>query len=463
MCELTGFTHEELVGRSISTGLFTPESLAETPLRFDLLEKGETVVSERHIRRKDGTTVCIEMRTKMMPDGTYQSIYRDITERKTTETLLLHFTDTLTRRVEERTLTLEATNATLQKSLQQLQASQTLLSEMGRMAQVGAWELDLHTGKQSWTEEVYHIHEVDLDFNPTKENGIAFYEAADRPLIERAVRLCIEQGVPYDMELRFITAKGRARWVRAIGKADHEHARLFGTFQDVTERRLVQTELQGKVSQLRKLAMELTQAEEHERRRLAVKLHDEVQQSLAAATMKVSLLDRKAPARTHARIVQEVLNLLAEALNSSRSLAVDLFPPVLMEGGLSPSLHWLADRMKERHGLTVELAGQEFRDIPAPLSVLLFQGVRELLFNVVKHACVKTATVTMGQPDPKTIQIAVNDHGTGFSNTTATAFCSSSGIGMFHLRERLACIGGSLEIESSPGQGAKVVIMAPLG
>ncbi|HOW52727.1 MAG TPA: PAS domain S-box protein [bacterium] len=88
MCAMTGVAREDLVGKHVSEMSFTPESLQKTPFRFDLLRKGEAVLSERTIRRPDGTEVIIEMRTKMMPDGTYQSIYRDITDRKKIEEAL---------------------------------------------------------------------------------------------------------------------------------------------------------------------------------------------------------------------------------------------------------------------------------------------------------------------------------------------------------------------------------------
>jgi PAS domain S-box-containing protein len=86
-CDMAGRTQEELLGLPIAR-LFTPESLAATPLRFDLLQEGLRVVSERALLRQDGSSLPIEMHTKMMPDGTYQAIVRDISERKQAERAL---------------------------------------------------------------------------------------------------------------------------------------------------------------------------------------------------------------------------------------------------------------------------------------------------------------------------------------------------------------------------------------
>ncbi len=88
MCTLAGLRREQMMGKHISDILFKPDSLRENPLSFDLLQKGEVVVNERTILRPDLTEVQVEMRSKMMPDGTYQSIYREITERKQAEEAL---------------------------------------------------------------------------------------------------------------------------------------------------------------------------------------------------------------------------------------------------------------------------------------------------------------------------------------------------------------------------------------
>lgn len=123
---------------------------------------------------------------------------------------------------------------------QTLKKSEAMLNEMGRMAKVGGWEIDVATRKLTWTEEVYRIHEVDMTYAPTVTKAVAFYAPASRPVIERAVQRAIAYGEPFEVELEFITAKGNHRWVHAIGKAYQEHGEVktvSGTFHDVTENR----------------------------------------------------------------------------------------------------------------------------------------------------------------------------------------------------------------------------------
>ncbi|MGD8466024.1 MAG: PAS domain S-box protein, partial [Anaerolineae bacterium] len=118
--------------------------------------------------------------------------------------------------------------------------SETLLRETGRMAKVGGWELDPKDNSVAWTEEVYRIHEVPSDFQPNLESALSFYAPEDRPILEQAIGRAADTGEPWDLELGFITAKGKHLWVRAIGKAEHEDdglVKLSGTFQDITERK----------------------------------------------------------------------------------------------------------------------------------------------------------------------------------------------------------------------------------
>ncbi len=128
--------------------------------------------------------------------------------------------------------------------------SQNLLKETGHIGKVGGWEFNIDTFEQTWTDEVYRIHELGPDFRPTVENGIAFYAPEAQVTIEEAVRRSIELGEPFNVELPFITAKGNRRWVRVIGERDPDNRRVFGFFQDITERKLAEEALERTSSTL---------------------------------------------------------------------------------------------------------------------------------------------------------------------------------------------------------------------
>lgn len=132
-----------------------------------------------------------------------------------------------------------------------LQDSYDMLRAIGRMASVGGWEINLQNQTLHWTDEVYRIHEVEDDYTPSLNNALQFYAPDSRPVIEAAVEGAIAEQEPFDCVLQIVTAKGQLRWVRALGQAsviNDKVAKVFGTFQDVTEQKetekaLLDTEL----------------------------------------------------------------------------------------------------------------------------------------------------------------------------------------------------------------------------
>jgi diguanylate cyclase len=122
-----------------------------------------------------------------------------------------------------------------------------LLQRTGAMARVGGWELEPATGRITWTDEVYRIHEVEPGTSMTLVSNVAFYPGAAAATLAAAVDAAIRDGTPYDLELPFVTATGRTLIVRTQGQALREGGvtvRLSGTFQDVTELKRVQRDLQ---------------------------------------------------------------------------------------------------------------------------------------------------------------------------------------------------------------------------
>jgi PAS domain-containing protein len=137
-----------------------------------------------------------------------------------------------------------------EKAEETTKRGELLINEMGRIAKIGAWEFDVSTQEQVWTEEVYRIHEVDMTYKPTVKMGIEFYAPSSRPIIEEAVKRAIDYGEPFDLELELITAKGNHLWVHAIGKATQENGKtteVSGIFQDITERKKKEEDIKKKV------------------------------------------------------------------------------------------------------------------------------------------------------------------------------------------------------------------------
>lgn len=115
-----------------------------------------------------------------------------------------------------------------------------LLEEVTAVSGVGGWELCLRSNILTWTEKTKEIHEVPADFTPTVDFALSFYPPDSRAKVSSAVQDAIENGVSWDVEVPFVTAKGRDIWVRAVGRPileDGEITRLVGAFQDITARK----------------------------------------------------------------------------------------------------------------------------------------------------------------------------------------------------------------------------------
>lgn len=216
---------------------------------------------------------------------------------------------------------------------------------------------------------------------------------------------------------------------------------------------------------LRILGNELNLAELRERKRLAAELHDHLQQMLVFG--KIKLNQGRQPGRdgsSSAEIMRQLDEVFTNALAYTRTLVAELSPPALRDHGLAAGLTWLGEYMKKYDlAVTVTVPEQDALTLPEEQVALLFQSVRELLLNTWKHAATDQAAVTMIQR-PDHLRIEVRDHGKGFHAPTAgaSADSQSSKFGLLSIRERMIALGGSFEIDSSPGAGTRSVLTLPL-
>jgi signal transduction histidine kinase len=176
--------------------------------------------------------------------------------------------------------------------------------------------------------------------------------------------------------------------ISAQVEAQHQLQNLTATLENHVARR---TALVHKRSeQLRRLAIELITAEHRERRRIAHTLHDHFQQLLVAAKFRVDRAASRMSDETHKRDLRGINELIDETISASRTLAVELSPPVLFDRNFAEALAWLARRFQEQHRFAVEVRADPDAEPTNPkVKVFLFEAARELLFNAVKHAGVK--------------------------------------------------------------------------
>jgi len=238
---------------------------------------------------------------------------------------------------------------------------------------------------------------------------------------------------------------------------------FISVITDITERKKAEQELINYQNQLKSLASQLTLSEEKERKRLADSLHDEIGQELFGIKIKLEMLKDSLSSTEDTKTLGNILNAIQQVVEHTRSLTVELSPPILYELGLEKALEWLAEQTHNNYGIMVTFEDDK-REKPLDddVKIFLYQAVRELLTNVVKHAQVKNARVSV-KKDNSNIRICCEDGGVGFTySQQGMSSDRKEGFGLFSIMERLDHFGGHLEIESQPDRGTHITLVAPL-
>ena len=220
-------------------------------------------------------------------------------------------------------------------------------------------------------------------------------------------------------------------------------------------------ELVRQQSRLRELALETTNAEQRARDAIAADLHDNLAQIMASCLMKLAATQKVFPGSKAPPEYTESIECVREVLRQVRVLMYDLSPMTFGDGQVRPAIEWVKERMAS-HGLEVTIR-EETRTLHLDEDVLrlVYRAVQELLWNVVKHARVNRASVRITR-SKQTLRVTVRDKGRGFNPSRISKASETGGFGLFSLRERLAALGGSMTVKSSPGKGTEVTIEAPV-
>jgi PAS domain S-box-containing protein len=227
VCEMFGYTREQAL--TLDVGVF---SAGTSPYAFEdarrWLERAQTdgpQTFEWHARKVGGELFWVEVSLRLSETSggrQLMAVVRDISERKLAE-------------------------KQLRKHHSEIERQRSLLDSTGELAKIGGWEVDLQTMRLHWTRETFRIAERESAVEPDLENGINLFAPEARPVIATAVQAAIDSATPYDLQLPLITEKGRNIWVRTQGYArqapDGKVVSIFGTFQDITERKAIEREL----------------------------------------------------------------------------------------------------------------------------------------------------------------------------------------------------------------------------
>lgn len=237
-------------------------------------------------------------------------------------------------------------------------------------------------------------------------------------------------------------------------------ALLDGSRTDIVGFVLDRTKQVQQERDLQKLAASIDAAEEAERRRIGQGLHDEIGQNLALAKLKLGDLEQLDLTGKAGESLARVCELLDRSVAACRGLVFELASPVLYELGLDAALHDLGHRVEEEYGIRCEIETDGLLGLTEnELGAVLFRIAKELTFNVVKHARASTLQILLETSDHQ-VRIAVADDGAGFDASNGSG--GLCGFGLPSARERLSRLGGHLKVDSTPGVGTRVEIVAPI-
>ncbi len=210
----------------------------------------------------------------------------------------------------------------------------------------------------------------------------------------------------------------------------------------------------------RRLASELMLTEQRERKSLATELHDYLAQMLVLGRLKIGQAQQRLASADPflVNLISELDDVFSKSLVYTRTLMAELSPSTLRESGLPLALRGLG-KQRAKHGLTVEvLASHDHVPLSDDQAMLLYQSVRELLLNVVKHAHADHARVLVSFSAGKALTLSVQDQGAGFDVGLLRVTAGGLHFGLLGVMERMEAMGGSFEADSGPGRGTTITL-----
>ncbi len=374
----------------------------------------------------------------------------------------------------------------LRETEEKLRRSEERLRMATEIGKIGTRYLDLPSGQFEMSERCRRIYGLPLNGEVTVGQLLDRVHPEDRPRVANTLKVASESPVEFENEYRVIHTDGSEHWVSTRCKSFQddkgEMGFNIGMAVDITEKKIHEQQLiafnktlekrvkertekvESQAGHLRALAIRLTRVEHEERKRLAGILHDQVQQLLVGARMTLGAINRCARLDQVRVFTDNIDETLAKAIQITRSLARDLTPPALHEGGLGAGLKWLAAHMYKTNNVTLHLDLEEQAEPDTQdTRILLFESARELVLNAVKHAGVSEIRIMLEKNRDQCLVLAVADEGRGFDPEILEARASEEAtFGLFHIRERLAHIGGGVTIASAPDAGTCITLTYPL-
>ena len=228
--------------------------------------------------------------------------------------------------------------------------------------------------------------------------------------------------------------------------------------RDITRRKEYEDALKASQRELRELSARVLEAREDEKARIARELHDELGQLLTALKMDLGALREQLPPGLQPRAA-EMSALLDRTVTSTRRISADLRPLMLDDLGLADAAAWLVDDFAKHSGIAcrIELP-EDFPPVSKPLGTAVYRAIQESLTNIARHSGAKSAWVALAIANGA-LQVEVEDDGRGIAPDD---MAKAKSLGLRGMRERVAFLGGSLEVARAPRGGTRIKLSVPL-
>jgi len=333
--------------------------------------------------------------------------------------------------------------------IEALERQSRLLLEAQRVGRTGAWELDIATGRVIWTSELRRIMELPAtDQEMTIERSFNFYSAASEAIVREAFTATVTHGIPYDLELEVVTARGNRIWVREVCRATIRRGRLIsliGVLQDITERR--------------RLADFLAHSADQERERVGADLHDGLGQELTGFALMLHALAARArrEAPTLSGDLAHLSRLASSSIAAVRDMAHGMLPMALRHGDFKLFLQELARTTRRSSGvrLVLRFSGDRTYFPVGRVAEHLYRIAQEAITNAIRHGRAKRLLISVHGSASK-IRFAVSDDGIGFDSRHV-----SVGMGLEIMRHRVRMLGGLVDIRRARTGGTRVLCVVP--
>lgn len=354
---------------------------------------------------------------------------------------------------------------------QELKKREAQLIETQALAHLGSWEWDLISGEVNWSDELYRIWGVNKqEFSGNFEAVLQRVHPDDRESFAALAERAFREHESYSCEHRIIRQDGSVRTIQSRAAVVIDEAgravKMFGTGQDITERRQAEEQLKSSNEKLRALSASIRSAREEEGTRIAREIHDELGSALTSLKWEMEWLDKifiESENQTQSQALREklasMMKLTDTVINTVRRIASELRPSILDDLGLAEAIEWQAQQFQAQTKINCRCdCSLEGVDLEQDKSTAIFRIFQEALTNILRHAQATEVDISL-KMESNELLLTINDNGRGITEDEKSGQHS---LGLLGMRERAHLIGGKINISGIAGQGTLIALRVPI-